>query len=183
MKDSAQKTANLPDFIDYNLRCLSIGLNPSILSAKHGFYFANPRNRFWSAFNQSGIIKETLAPGVEAQEILLNSYKIGFTDVVKRASRMGNELRANDYRQDAPLLRAKIKTYSPEMLWFHGKIAANNYFKYAFDYKYPIHWGWNEMPQVTPLKIFVTPNPSPANAKYSVNDLVLYYEQIKLDDV
>jgi TDG/mug DNA glycosylase family protein len=181
LKNSPLNDLHLPDFIDHGLRCLSIGLNPSILSAKCGFYFANPRNRFWSAFNQSEIVKETLPPGVASQYRLLDVYKMGFTDVVKRPSRMANELRADDYRQEAPLLREKIEQYAPEMLWFHGKMAANNYFKYAFASKPDVSWGLNDFSQYTSLKVFVTPNPSPANAKFSVSDLVAYYEKIKLN--
>lgn len=114
---------------------------------------------------------------------MLTVYKLGFTDVVKRSSRTGSELRADDYRQDAPLLREKIDQYSPEILWFHGKMAANNYFMYAFACRQSLCWGWNDLSKYTTLKVFVSPNPSSANAKYSVSDLVAYYGKIKLGNL
>ena len=48
----------LKDYLDYNLEILSIGLNPSTVSVERGYYFANPRNRFWRALNASGLVKE-----------------------------------------------------------------------------------------------------------------------------
>lgn len=121
-------------------------------------------------------------PSVASQRKLLDQYKIGFTDVVKRASRMGNQLRADDFRQDAPRLREKVELYLPRLLWFHGKIAATKYFYYAYGYKGQLEWGWNDLPLSYAIKVYVTPNPSPANAKYSLDNLVTFYEKIKLVD-
>ena len=61
----------LHDYIDRNLVLLSIGLNSSSISVEEGFYFANPRNRFWKAFNTSGLIPEELEPPKIAQRKLL----------------------------------------------------------------------------------------------------------------
>ena len=41
----------LPDYLQPGLDFVLVGLNPSIPSAQAGHYFANPRNRFWPAFN------------------------------------------------------------------------------------------------------------------------------------
>ncbi|MGH6908499.1 MAG: uracil-DNA glycosylase family protein [Nitrospiraceae bacterium] len=46
----------LSDYLRPGLAIVSIGLNPSVLSAKKGFYFAHPRNRFWRALNASGLL-------------------------------------------------------------------------------------------------------------------------------
>lgn len=167
----------MPDFIDYNLRCLSVGLNPSIISAEKGFYFANPRNRFWRAFNQAELVGKEIQPSKTVHKVLLREYSLGFTDVVKRASRMGHELRAADFKCDAPVLRTKVEQYSPELLWFHGKVAIGKFLQYAYDLKCSVNWGLNELSQVGP-PIFVTPNPSPANAAYSLATLVEYYREL-----
>ncbi|MEJ2115300.1 MAG: mismatch-specific DNA-glycosylase, partial [Gammaproteobacteria bacterium] len=92
----------LADYIERDLRILSIGLNPSTISVEKKYYFANPRNRFWKAFNASGLVSEDLAPSKKAQEKLFQQYKIGFTDVVKRHSSMGKELVSADYRKFVP---------------------------------------------------------------------------------
>ena len=44
----------LPDYLKPGLDIVFVGLNPSDYSVRKGHYFANPRNRFWAAFNRSG---------------------------------------------------------------------------------------------------------------------------------
>jgi G:T/U-mismatch repair DNA glycosylase len=39
----------LSDYLIPGLEIVSIGLNPSLSPVRVGFYFANPRNRFWRA--------------------------------------------------------------------------------------------------------------------------------------
>lgn len=167
----------LPDYIDYHLKVLSVGLNPSIPSVAQGYYFANPRNRFWRAFNQSNILEHSITPDSNVHELLLNQFDIGFTDVVKRPSKMANQLKSEDYQQDAPLLREKIEVYTPELVWFHGKLAINNFMNYAYGLKNNWQWGLNKVPQIN-SKVFVSPNPSSANAAYSLQSLIEYYNKL-----
>ena len=167
----------LPDYIDYDLKVLSVGLNPSIPSIERGYYFANPLNRFWRAFNQSKMLTEEIIPSPDVHTELLDKFSIGFTDVVKRPSKMANQLKSGDYKQDAPLLREKIEVYTPKLLWFHGKLAINNFMKYAYSINKGWQWGMNKVPQVD-SKVFVSPNPSPANAAYSLDVLIAYYNEI-----
>ncbi len=175
---AANNNISLPDYIDYNLKILSVGLNPSIPSAQLGFYFANPRNRFWRAFNQARIIDLEITPDKNIHEKLLKNYAIGFTDVAKRVSAMGHELRAADFKTDAPKLRAKIERYTPKLVWFHGKVAMNKFMQYAYDQKQNWQWGFNNVDEIS-SRVFVSPNPSPANAAYSLDVLVDYYKNIK----
>jgi len=121
----------LPDYLDENLSIISIGLNPSPVSVEAGFYFANPRNRFWNALNQSRLVNKPLEPGPEAMQILLDEYRIGFTDLVKRPTSMGHKLRAADYREGAPVLKGKLLDYQPDIAWFHGIDTYRKYLKYA----------------------------------------------------
>jgi len=168
----------LPDYIDYQLKILSVGLNPSIPSVKLGYYFANPRNRFWRAFEQANVINEVLNVDSSVHEILLAKHSIGFTDVVKRASSMGHELRAKDFKRDAPQLREKIERYQPGLIWVHGKIAMCKFMQYGYGIKRSWQWGLNHIENIE-TKVYLTPNPSPANAAYSLEDLVKWYQPIR----
>ncbi len=168
----------LPDYLDHDLQMISIGCNPSPLSIKHQCYFANPRNRFWKALNGSGLIKEELAPDVISMQILLNQYRIGFTDVVKRCTPGVSDLKAADYRQDAPLLLKKLLKYQPGICWFHGKVAYKHFLKYTLADKNDIDWGLQVL-KIGNSRVFVTPNPSPANAAYSLDDLIEWYSQLR----
>ena len=167
----------LPDYIDYGLAVLSIGLNPSSISVKKGFYFANPRNRFWNALNASGLIPEDLQPGRESQEKIFRQCRIGFTDVVKRHSAMGKSLKSADYKKWAPELEKKIQRYAPDICWFHGKMAAKNYFKYTGHPDTSVAWGIQSF-QIRHSVVFVTPNPSPANAAFSLREITGWYREL-----
>jgi TDG/mug DNA glycosylase family protein len=168
----------LPDYLRPGLRIVSIGLNPSLPSVKSGFYFANPRNRFWRALNRSSLTAEPLTPSVEAMETLFRLEGIGFTDVVKRATRGGAELRAADYRRDVPKLKAKLEQFEPSIAWFHGKQAYGIYLRYGEGLAV-VKADWGAQPLcIGSSRVYVTPNPSPANAAYSLVELTRWYRRL-----
>ena len=169
----------LADYLDYDLSLLSIGLNPSIMSVQSGLYFANPRNRFWRAFIQSGFIEECIDLNKSIHNKLLHQYSIGFTDVVKKPSSSSKVLTAIDFKRDAPKLRANCEIYSPNYLWFHGKVALTQFSRYAYGYKQEWQWGINQCSQI-PFNIFLSPNPSSANAVFSLPVITDYYAQLHL---
>lgn len=166
----------LPDYLRPGLRVLSIGLNPSIRSVEAGFYFANPRNRFWAALLASGLAPSYLVPGADAVRVLFEEHGIGFTDVVKRPSAGGASLRAADFRRFAPQLRDKLDEHRPGVAWFHGRQAFDGYLRYA-EGREP-GGGWGEQPAIAGCRVFVTPNPSPANAAYSLDVLSDWYRRL-----
>lgn len=172
----------LPDWLAPGLRILSVGLNPSLLSVRRGFPFANPQNRFWRALNASGLLDEVLEPGPAAMQRLLEHHRIGFTDVVKRPTPGAAQLRAADFRAWAPLLTEKILEFAPHRVWFHGKLAYREYLRHgalkiAADAAADLDWGTQPL-RIGDSRIFVTPNPSPANAVYSLDDLIVWYRRL-----
>lgn len=167
----------LPDYLAHNLKIISVGLNPSPVSVEAGFYFANPRNRFWKALNKSRLVDEELEPGEEAMQHLFLKYRIGFTDLVKKPTNMGNKLRAADYREGAPALKIKLLHYQPAIVWFHGKDTYRYYLKYAEKIDKPVPLGLQKQ-VIGKARVFVTPNPSPANARYSLDVLIKYYNEM-----
>lgn len=151
-----------------------MGLNPSIPSVKAGFPFANPRNRFWRALNASELLSAPVEPGIDAMHQLLERERIGFTDVVKRPTRGAADLRATDYRKGAPRLRALIESLEPHWVWFHGKLAWQSYLRYAETDGRDNGWGRQSW-RIANSPVFVSPNPSPANAAFSLEDLIESY--------
>ena len=165
----------MPDYLAWDLDIVFVGLNPSAYSARLGHYFANPRNRFWDALNRSRLVGLEMSP--ELDHTLLTDG-IGFTDVVKRPTAQGSELTAGDFGRWAPVLKEKLDRYQPLIACFHGVTAYRQYLKYGE--------GVTERPELGlqkrtmgRSKVFVTPNPSPANARYSVNDLADWYRRLK----
>lgn len=175
----ANNEISLPDYIDDHLKILSVGLNPSIPSVELGYYFANPRNRFWKAFNQAGIIDHEVIPTQDIHQQLLECYAIGFTDVAKRPSSMGHELRADDFKRDAPMLREKIERHTPNLIWFHGKVAITKFMQYGYGIKGKWEWGFNQFKDIQ-AQVYISPNPSPANAAYSLTCLVDSYKNLRI---
>ena len=167
----------LPDFLRKDLDIVSVGLNPSINSVKAGFYFATPQNRFWKALNASRLVDEALTPSAAAVEILFERYAIGFTDVVKRPSSSGNQLRAADYKEWAPVLRDTLIDCAPRIVWFHGKVAYGNFVKYTAGGTDGVPWGRQQW-RIGKAIVYVTPNPSPANAAFSLQEITRWLDRL-----
>ena len=172
-----KKMETLPDYLSDSLAIVSVGINPSVNSVKAGFYFATPQNRFWKALNSSGLVPETLSPGKEAVEKLFHQYGIGFTDVVKRPSASASQIKAGDFRQWAPVLREKLLRHQPLIAWFHGKEAYRPYLRYAEGVRAEVAWGMQPR-AIGETLVFITPNPSPANAAHSLEELVGWYREL-----
>lgn len=167
----------LPDFIDDGLIVLSIGINPSLPAVRAGYYFAGPGNRFWPALNASGLAGRELTPGPAACRWLQEQKRIGFTDVVKRPSRGAAALRAADFHAWVPHLSARIDRYRPALLWFHGKVAYSQYLRCRGQDAAAIDWGLQPQLQQG-CRVYLSPNPSAANAVFRLADLVDDYQKL-----
>lgn len=165
----------LPDYLKEGLDIVLIGLNPSAYSARVGHYFANPRNRFWPALNRSELVGRELSP---EQDASLLEYGIGCTDVVKRPTPQASGLSAADFRQGVPVLQAKLAKYRPRIACFHGMTGYKAYLKYGEGVAEKSALGLQKR-TIGASRVFVIPNPSPANAQYSLDDLVYWYRQLK----
>ena len=167
----------LPDILRADLAILSIGLNPSLPSVRYGYYFANPRNRFWRALQGAEMLPCTFQPGLDAQAYLF-SRGLGFTDVVKRPTSMGAQLRARDYRVGACELELKLRCFAPAFAWFHGKVAYKQFLKMTARNMGEVDWGLQDL-TVGKCRVYLSPNPSPANAAYSLALLIDSYAALK----
>ena len=115
-----------------------------------------------------------MSPELDAR---LLEHGIGLTDVVKRPTPQGSGLKAADFRRWAPVLKQKLLEYGPGIVCFHGVTGYGQYLRNTE--------GVREKPQVGLQSrtigqswVFVVPNPSPANAQYSLDDLVFWYRNL-----
>ena len=97
--------------------------------------------------------------------------------MVKRPTAGGHALRAADYREWAPRLQDKLEKCAPRIAWFHGKQAWSSYLRYTGDQRQSLDWGAQPI-TIGEARVFVTPNPSPANAVYSLADLTDWYRRL-----
>ena len=168
----------LPDAVRKGLRALAVGINPSLPSVRAGFYFANPRNRFWPALNASRLVAAPLEPGPEAVAVLVERYGIGFTDIVKRPTAVSGELRSREYREGAARLDALVAHLEPGVVWFQGALAWRKFAHHSgWSVAGKVEWG-PQSRTVGRARIFVTPNPSPANASYRLPELVRWFDAL-----
>ncbi|MCH8200246.1 MAG: mismatch-specific DNA-glycosylase [Chloroflexi bacterium] len=166
----------LPDYLRPGLDIVFVGINPGAYSASVGKYFATPQNRFWPALNRSGIVGagRDLGPGDEAW---LNERGLGFTDVVKRASNSSSSLRAADYRRWAPVARDKLVEAAPLVVCFNGITGFKSFMRYAEGAKVEVKLG-QQPGLLGTSRVFVAPNPSPANAVYSLDAIAGWYRRL-----
>jgi TDG/mug DNA glycosylase family protein len=168
----------LPDYLDHGLELVVIGQNPSPASIERQCYYGNPRNRFWPAMRAAGLVPPDFEPGANGFRSLLAHERIGFTDVVKRPTPGAGDLRAADFREWAPVLDRHLREYRPRIAWFNGKGVFESYLRYGRGVKVD-HVEFGRQPEpVEGAVAFVTPNPSPANASFSLDDLVGWYRQV-----
>ncbi|MGH9578983.1 MAG: uracil-DNA glycosylase family protein [Terriglobales bacterium] len=91
--------------------------------------------------------------------------------------RGAGDLTPRDFRKWAPLLREKLLLHAPRIAWFHGKVAYENYLRHAEGVEEELDWG-GQARTIGRCRVFVTPNPSAANASFSLENLVAAYNDL-----
>ena len=165
----------LPDYLKTGLDLVFVGLNPGLQSARAGHYFASPRNRFWRAAKRASVFDPPLCA---EEDYKAPEQGIGFTDVVKRASGGASDLRAADFKRWAPVLDEKLERYGPRIVCFHGLVAYRNFLKYGQGVAARPELGLQRR-AIGVSKVYVVPNPSPANAKFSLDDIATWYTRLR----
>jgi double-stranded uracil-DNA glycosylase len=173
----------LPDLLREGLDIVFVGINPGLYSVRQGHYFARRGNRFWPAFSCStlsrgarrGLGAPVLGPTHDAA---LLDYGFGFTDVVKRPTGNAGELMIGELAAAAPFLFEKLLTHRPRVACFHGLTGYRPFARVAFaDDRSPPELG----PQphtIGRARIFVVPNPSPANAHFTPTQQAGWYDRL-----
>ncbi len=124
---------------------------------------------------RSGLSVDVLRPEHDAA---LLGFGIGFTDVVKRASGSAAELDASDFEKWAPRLLRKLRRSAPRVACFHGLTAYRPFLALALrvDGRAPVLGPQPEVVGAT--RLFVVPNPSPANAHFTLADQTSWYDRL-----
>ncbi len=167
----------LRDHLRSGLDIVFVGINPGAYSATVGKYFATPTNRFWPALSHSGIVKidRDLLAG---DEDWLNDVGVGFTDVVKRASHSASNLKAADYRYWAPRTLRKLEEHAPLILCFNGLTGYKAFARYSLTLQVKPELG-EQAERIGKSRVFVAPNPSAANAAFSLDVITGWYQKLK----
>lgn len=173
----------LPDYLAPGLDVVLVGINPATYAVAKGHYFARGTNRFWPAFSRSklsapvraGLGRDALRPEDDAR---LLEFGIGLTDVVKVPTANAAQLSEDLYREWAPRLAERLRRCAPRVASFHGLTAFRPFARYGLG---EAGRQWELGPQPVTLgsiRLFVTPNPSPANAHFRPADYVAWYDRL-----
>lgn len=112
----------LPDILKPNLNVVFCGTAAGSESARRKAYYAGPGNKFWRILFRCKLTPLQLEP--EDYEKVVK-YCIGLTDLVKKIS--GADSKLSKFNFDKAGLEAKILKYTPKVLCFYGKKAAQEF--------------------------------------------------------
>jgi double-stranded uracil-DNA glycosylase len=173
----------LPDYLSPGMRLLLIGINPSVYSVQQGRYFARRTSRFWPAFSQSRLSAEARARlgrqelGPEDDAGLL-AVGIGFTDVVKVPSSNAAQVTPAMFAEWSPRLMRRIESIRPRVAAFQGVMAYRAFARYALGELRPRSALGAQEARIGDTRLYVVPNPSPANAHVRPADQVAWYDRL-----
>jgi len=153
----------LKPIYDKNSKVLILGSIPSVKSREDGFYYAHPRNRFWSVLAK--VYEEEIKNTKEAKINFLIKNKIALFDVLKSC----DIISSSDSSIKNPLpndLFPILKTAHIQAIFTTGKKAYDLYQKYIFP--------------KTNIKAIYLPSTSPANSRKGIEEeLLKEYQKIK----
>jgi TDG/mug DNA glycosylase family protein len=125
---------------------------------------------------------------------LLPRFGIGLTDLIKRPSANASELTPAEFEQWVPHLVEELLRYQPRVACFHGLTAFRPFLRFALrsDRKaslgpQPEALSWSAERRMNDLRVnpapcatrlFVVPNPSPANAHFTPRDQAQWYDRL-----
>jgi TDG/mug DNA glycosylase family protein len=173
----------LPDLLRSGLDLVFVGINPGLYSARQGHYFARRTNRFWPAFSRSILSAAarrsldvlTLVPEHDAA---LLDHGFGFTDIVKRPTGNAAQLEPGELAAAAPALLEKLAVHQPRVACFHGLTGYRPFARTIFgDTASPPALGIQRY-AIGTMRLFVAPNPSPANAHFTLADQTGWYDRL-----
>ncbi|WP_051335669.1 mismatch-specific DNA-glycosylase [Methylocapsa acidiphila] len=175
-------TVSLPDLVQDGLDVLFVGINPSTYSAAQGHYFARKTNRFWPAFSRSVLSRRARdAIGAElllpAHDQMLLAHGFGFTDAVKRATARAGDLAPAEFAAGVAALVAKLERHQPRIACFHGIMAYRQVHRTLYGARSDPGLGLQET-RIGRTRLFLAPNPSPANAHFTPADQTLWYDRL-----
>ncbi|XP_017758192.1 PREDICTED: G/T mismatch-specific thymine DNA glycosylase-like [Eufriesea mexicana] len=162
----------LPDYLDINLDIVFIGINPGLMAAYRGRYYAGPGNHFYKLLHESGLTSRCLT---YEEDYKLLRYKIGLTNIVARATKSSADLKNIEIKEGSRIIEEKLKFYKPKIAVFNGKciykIFANKVDNFTFGL---------QPERINETAIWVTPSSSARCANFPrMTDKLHFFTSLK----
>ncbi|MBQ7890108.1 MAG: DNA-deoxyinosine glycosylase [Erysipelotrichaceae bacterium] len=146
-------------YVQKDSKILILGSFPSVKSREASFYYGHPQNRFWKVI--SCIFQDNLPVSVEQKKTLLSTHQIALWDVIESCDIKGSS--DASIRNVIPTnLEELLKEIPIQKILINGKTAYHYYLKYHQDLDVPA---------------ICMPSTSPANAAWSLTQLIDVYEK------
>ena len=157
--------SNFKPIYDNSTKVLILGSHPSVKSKNLGFYYMNPHNRFWKVLSSLLKCDFINASNDEKERMLLNN-NIGLHDVVKACTIIGSS--DTTIKSVEPIdLVSILNSSNIKYIFLNGKKAYSLFEKY-----------FKDTAEEHCVSYKVMPSTSPANARYSFDDLVSHWKEI-----
>lgn len=151
----------LKPLYDENSKILILGSFPSVKTREYGFFYGHPQNRFWKIMEI--LFDEELSRDIEERREFLLRHNIAVYDSIYKCDIIGSS--DASIKNVVPSDLEKIKeSANIKRVFCNGGTSFKYYEKY----------------HAKKLKIEAEklPSTSPANARYRIDDLILYWSSI-----
>lgn len=108
----------LPDYLEMNLDIVFVGINPSLMAAHRGRYYAGPGNHFYKLLHESRLTPRCLS---YEEDYKLLQFRIGLTNIVARATKSSADLKRTEIKEGSKIVEEKLTLYKPKIAVFNGK--------------------------------------------------------------
>ncbi|CAN9498875.1 unnamed protein product [Ophioblennius macclurei] len=180
MSEEEVMKKTLPDLLDYNLDYVIIGINPGLMAAFIGKWFPGPGNHFWKCLFLSGFTDEQLNHMHDTT--LPAKYKMGFTNMVARATPGSKDLSSKELREGGKILVEKLKKFKPLIAVFNGKCIYEMFCRELFGKK-PTKLEFGLQPHKIPdcdVALYLMPSSSARCAQFPrAQDKVHFYIKLR----
>jgi double-stranded uracil-DNA glycosylase len=170
----------LRDRIAPGVEVLFVGINPGVRSALTGHHFAGYSNRFWRLLFDAGLVPEPLT--YEADD-RLPEWGYGITNIVPRPTASMSDLRADELRAGAKILRRKIRRHRPAIVAVIGVTVWRALLEASGERDARtrrVDFGFQADLATSGTRYFVLPNPSGRNANYSYAQMLAAYRKLRV---
>lgn len=147
---------------DENSKVLILGTFPSVKSRENQFYYGHPQNRFWKVI--AGLTESEVPQTIEEKKKLLLEHGIAIWDVIESCDIIGSSDSSIKNVVPADIERV-VANSKIQNIYANGGTAKKLYEKYS--------------QKKTGREIIGLPSTSPANAAYSLERLLEYWQEVK----
>ena len=140
---------------DENSEILILGSFPSVLSREQGFFYGNPRNRFWAVLE--ALCGEAVPEDVEGRRAYCIAHRIALYDAIESCDIVGSKDDSIENVVPADI-QTIVKNSRIKRVILNGNAAKRHYLAFQSD--------------IEGVQLYFMPSTSPANAAWSLKRLI-----------